>query len=174
VEATNAPTFGEGGLSLLEGKSAGVTFLVHCIHDTLRGVLLPLGASEGEIDLLGCMVAKPAGQNCTVPNLIPAKFTAQLSEGIVPATDLVRGLGANEEFANFKIEGIPCSAKGNVIVEGLQTVELPGSGTPALLHDLVFKKSGSKLKSQGAAASFSSTAKVKLVSDLSWLVVLGS
>jgi hypothetical protein len=174
TEITNETALGESGLSVLEGKSGGVAFTVHCTHDRFVALLLALGASEGEINFLGCKVEKPAGQGCTVPNLILANFTDQLSENVMPPTDLFKGLGANEKFAEFTIGGASCTAKNVIVVEGLQTAELGDPETALLSHTVVAKKSGSKLKIGGAVASFSSSATVSLESDLAWLVVLGT
>lgn len=171
-EITNEKVLGTSGLSLLEGTTVGVAFKIHCTHDVFAGLLLALGASEGEIDFLGCLVEKPA--NCTVNNLIIASFTDQLSENVMPPTDLFKGLGATEEFAKFNIAGGSCSAASEITVLGLQTVEIGDPETALLSHTLVAKKSGSKLKVGGAIASFSSTATVRLESDLPWLTLLGT
>jgi hypothetical protein len=173
-EITHDTLVGESGLSLLEGKSGGVAFTVHCPHDTIWILILALGVTHGEISFLDCSIAKPAGQGCTVPFLIGVEFLDQLSANIMPPTDLFKGLGANEEFSKFTIGGAGCTAKGSIVVEGLQTAELPGSETSGVEHEVVAKKSGSKLKIGGAVASFSSSAKVKLKSGLPWLIDLGS
>jgi hypothetical protein len=167
--AAGENALGTSGLSVLEGHAGGAALKIDCKDDTFSGELKALGGSSGEIQFLGCTVVEPTG--CVVAEPIKAVFTDQLSENIMPASDLFKGSGPEEEFSTLKIT--VCSIAGSYPVTGLQTVELPGGETAAIEHPVVAKKAGSKLKIGVETASFSSTALVKLESGASWLVMLG-
>jgi hypothetical protein len=168
---------GESLLSLLASKVGTAEVVLHCTHDLFYGLLHLLGLFLGEISFLGCTVEKPAGQGCTVGEgvnkLIRALLHIQLSSGIMPATGLATGSGPGEEFSKLTIAGAACTVKNTYTVSGLQTVEFPSGETSGVVHLVVAKKSGSKLKLGVEVASFSSIAHVHLASGLPWLIMLG-
>jgi len=173
----NEKVLGTSGLSVL-ASTVGITEVkLHCTHDLFSATLKLLGLATGEIDFLGCTVEKPA--NCTVGEgankLILAKFHLQLSSGLMPATGLATGTGTGvpEEFTKITIAGATCSIANTYTISGLQTVEFPDGEGSLVVHEVVAKKAGSKLKLGGELASFSSTAKVHLASSLPFLIMLG-
>jgi hypothetical protein len=163
---------GTVGLALFASTIGGAEFKLHCKDAEGRGTLELLGASKEEVEFLGCRATAPL--NCSVNESITAKFTAQLSSGIMPATGLIKGSGSGEELAKITITGASCSVAGSYTVSGLQTVEIPSGETSLSEHEIVAKKSGSKLKLGTEIGSFSTTAKVKLTSGSAFLIMLGS
>lgn len=163
---------GTSGLTLYEISTGGISIKFHCISGALQGTLSLLGASEGKIHFLGCSVVNPP-RCVVVESLIAFGFTAQLSEGTVPATDLYQGSNG-DGFASFSVAGPECGISGKFQIAGLQTFELPEGEVSKTEHEFVAKKSGSKLLGVGATLWFTTTEKVKLTSGLPWLVGLGS
>jgi hypothetical protein len=91
----------------------------------------------------------------------------------MPATGLITGTRSGEELTTLTIAGGSCIIAGTYTVSGLQTVELPSGKTSLVEHEIVAKKSGSKLKLGTESVSLSSTAKVHLASGSSWLIMSG-
>ena len=169
---------GEGGLTLLAGKVGVTETRFDCTHDLLNATLRLLGLATGEFDFLGCTVEKPAGQGCTlgegVHKLISMQVHLQLSSGLMPATGLITGAGSGEELTSYTVAGASCSIAGTYKLTGLQTVEFPSGETSLVEHEIIAKKSGSKLKLGTETLSLSSKAKVHLASGSSWLIMLGA
>jgi hypothetical protein len=183
VEIHESAVTGESGLSVLAVTISGAEIKIHCKDGRFAGTLHLLGLATGEVDFLGCAVEKPAG--CSVqgdvshPGLVLAFVHIQLLSGLMGAgllgvaTGNATGGTEPEEFAKLEITGT-CVAKGTWTVSGLQPVEFPEAETGKVEHEIVARKANSKLKFGGNAASFSSTAKVHLDSNESWLVMLGT
>jgi hypothetical protein len=164
---------GGSGLSLLVSTAGGAEVKLRCLNGLFNATLKLLGLATGEIDFLDCTVQKPAGQGCTISSLILVKIHLQLSSGLMPATGLATGTGPEEEFTTVIVSGGSCVIAGTYKITGLQTVEFPSGETSLVEHEVVAKKSGSKLKFGLDLASFSSTTKVHLASSASWLIMLG-
>lgn len=169
---------GESTLTLMSWTVGALEVKFHCAHGLFNATVKLLGLAEGELDILSCTVERPAGQGCTVGEgankLILALVHLQLSSGLMPATGLITGTkGTGEELAKFAIAGASCSVKNTYTLTGLQTVEFPGRETSLVEHEIVAKKSGSKLKLGTEVASFSNKTKVHLASGSSFLIMLG-
>jgi hypothetical protein len=182
VEIHELSVTGEGGLSVLALTIAGTETKLHCKDNRFAGTLHLLGVAIGEVDFLGCTVEKPAG--CSVqgdpghPGLVLASIHIQLLSDLMGSGLLGLATGNStggeaEEFTKLEITG-SCVLKGSWIVTGLQILELPEGETGKVEHEIVAKKANSKLKFGGNVASFSSTAKVHLDSNESWLIMLGT
>lgn len=169
-EITNLLVLGTSGLSLLVGRAGGGQVKIHCADDTFHGFLEKLGTGKGTITYLTCSVVEPAG--CGVNQPIEAKVTTSLTSGVMPPTATFTGAGANELFATITIT--TCSIAKAYEVTGLQTVELPDAEGFLVNHELVAKKTGSKLKFGTEAATYSGTALVHLDSLLPWATLLGT
>lgn len=161
---------GAVGLALFVARLGGAEVKLHCQDGKGKGTFESLGASKGEVEFLGCSVAVPSG--CVVTNPIIATFKGQLSSATMPATDLVIGAGAGEEFTKVTIT--TCSISGSYTVSGLQTVEFPKGEESLAEHEFVAKKAGSRLKIGAETGSFSGTAKVHLTLGAAYLIVLGT
>jgi hypothetical protein len=116
-------------------------------------------------------------QGCTLgegaKHLILMRVHLQLSSGLMPATGLIAGTGPGEELTTYTVAGAACSVAGTYKLTGLQTVEFPSGEISLVEHEIVAKKSGSKLKLGTEPLSLSSKAKVHLASSSSWLIMLG-
>jgi hypothetical protein len=162
---------GTTGLMLFHASAGGAEVKVDCKDGKGKGTFELLGTTKGEVEFLGCSVISPP--NCGINNPVIAKFTSQLSTGTMPATDLITGAGPDEEFTKATITGASCSLANTYSVSGLQTVELPNGETSLAEHEIVAKKSGSKIKLGTETGSFSTTAKVQLTSNALFLIMLG-
>lgn len=183
VEIHELAVEGESGLSVLAATISALEVKIHCKDDRFVGALHLLGLATGVVDFLGCTVERPRG--CAVqdgaehPGLVLAfvhiQLLANLMEGELLALATGNGTGGEaEEFAKIEITGEGCGFAGTFPITGLQILELPEGGSGKVEHEIVAKKANSKLRIGGSTASFSSTAKVHLDSDESWLIMLGT
>jgi hypothetical protein len=161
---------GTGGLWLFSSKVGATEVKLHCPDSTLSGTLQLLGLALGEISFLGCLAEKPA--NCTIPSLILAIFHLQ-------ATATSKGLltghktGATQEFTNVTLSGSSCAIANNYTITGTQEVEFPFGVEGLVNHEIVARKSGSKLKFGAENASMSFSSSIHLDSDELWLIMAG-
>jgi hypothetical protein len=134
------------------------------------------GASKGEITFTNVTVVKPA--KCIVKEPIVAKFTAQLATPPAAITDLFKGSGAEETFAEieFKDKGTEvCPLKNQTFkVKGTQKAEFDaGIETITENHEVIAKASGSNLKLGPNAATFEATFKeVEPITEDPWAILL--
>jgi hypothetical protein len=166
---------GESHLAVLASTFGGAEIKLHCPDGLVRGETHLLGLILGEFDFLGCTVETPA--NCTVGEgtnkLILMLFHIQLLPNLMPALGLATGTGPEEELMKMKISGTSCTVAGEYKISGLQSLEFPNGESGLVNHEIVAKKSLSKLKLGVEKISFSSTALVHLHSLESWLIMLG-
>jgi hypothetical protein len=169
---------GLSGLSILTGKIGTSEVRIDCLDDHVHGVLELLGKNKGEITFLNCKLEKPAG--CKLSNAEETKIVSKVNSQLIghpgPAQILFSEQGAGP-FAVIEIANAgtcPPGVPGNYNVTGEQKCELPSWETFALLHEVVCTKALSVLKLGVEKATFSSTAKLWLESDLAWGVRLGS
>jgi hypothetical protein len=151
VPVTHLAVSGEGGLAILASKVGAVEVKFHCTDDKLAGTLGLLGLASGEEVLLGCATEKPA--NCTIPSLI-------LTEVHIQVESATKGLfsgakGGTGEFTTITVSGSSCAISGSYPITGTQEVEFPEGQAGKKEHEIVAKKSGSKLKIGEESGSFS-------------------
>lgn len=168
---------GLSGLSLLVGKIGGVTARFHCIKDDVVGTLELLGLNKGTITFLECKMTEPSGCKLSAAQetKIEIEVLSELTGHPEEAKLLFKLHGPS--FVKLSVEnggGCPEGIPGSYDVTGDQTCSLPEWNVLKLLHEVVCVKTQSHLQLGGAAASFSSTAKLRLESDLNWAVLLGS
>lgn len=164
-EVANPEVEGTSGQSVLESEVGGSKIKIECEEDSFKGTLEAEGKSKGKIEFKkGCKVATPSG--CGVSEPILAEFSGQLTS---TPEDEFTGSGSGEEFAKIKIT--KCTLKGTYSVKGKQLCKLDNTyATLQEEHELICEKSGSKLKLETEPASFSSTAKIKLVGGGNWAI----
>lgn len=166
TEATSAE--GTSGHTLVASKVGTVEVRIECTEDSLTSTFEVSGTGKGTILFKNCTATKPA--NCTTSSIIEAKIKSELIESGGNPVEALTGAGAEEELANITLTGGSCSITGTYALTGEQICELPKAGEELAEHELVCKKSGSKLKFGSEGASFSSTEKVKITSGKLWLV----
>ncbi len=164
--ASGTKVTGTSGLSILESEIGKEKITIECEEDAFSGTLEASGKSKGTIEFKkNCKVAKPAG--CGVEEPIVASFEDQLTS--TPEDEFTGTLGAGEEFAKLTLT--TCALKGTYAVKGKQLCKLDSTyATLQAEHELICEKTGSKLKLGTKTASFSSTAKIKLVGGGNWAI----
>ncbi len=168
---THLAVSGESGLSVLEGKVGITSVTIHCKDDKFAGTFKLLALAEGEIDFLGCSVEKPA--TCATSALILAVVHIQAKSATTGLATGTKTGGVPEEFTSVALTGGSCAIAGNYAILGLQEVEFPKGGEGLVEHEIVAKKTGSKLMMGEEPASFRSTAKVHLDSNEAYLIMAG-
>jgi hypothetical protein len=164
-EATNIE--GTSGLSLLTGKVGGAEVKLECAKDTFTGTVEAAGKSTATLLLKECAETKPA--NCKVPATIEGKLKDKLI-GTTTPEDEFEATKAEGTIAEIVVSGTECAITGTYALKGAQTCELPKVEEELAEHEVVCKKTGSKLKLGLESATFSSTEKAKLTSGKKWSV----
>lgn len=109
------------------------------------------------MELKTCTVAKPA--NCTVTEPIKAEFKGQLEEAEKKVLNKLTGSKASEEFTGISFNGGSCVIAGTTALKGTQKCGFDsGIELFKLEHEMICKKTGSKLTLGTASASFAGTA----------------
>jgi hypothetical protein len=162
---------GTSGVTLLDGQVRGTAVKIECKMTRFKLKLLTLGKLFGALEMLECKTTAPAG--CVIMEAFEPKVTGQLVGVMGKPEYELAGSKPGEELFSIEINNCP-TAEGIFAVTGQQLVEDTSGEGLALAHEIVAKKSGSKLKLGSEPASFSSTVKVQLESDLAWLIMLGS
>jgi hypothetical protein len=163
TEATN--TEGTSGLSLLTGKVGGAEVKLECAKDTFTGTVEAAGKSTATLLLKECAETKPA--SCKVPATIEGKLKDKLIGSLAPE-DEFEATKAEGTIAEIAVSGAGCAITGTYALKGTQVCELPKVEEELTEHEIVCKKTGSKLKLGSETASFSSTEKAKLTSGKKW------
>ena len=168
---TGSSVLGTGGTAVFASHLGGSEAKFECPSNDFNVTLESLGAGTGLILFLGCKETAPVGCELSAKQEkeIDVRFTAQL-ESATLAT--LTGSKGGSEFTTLEIVG--CSLAGNYTVTGSQMVEIPEGGTSKVDHEVIAKKSQSKLKLGVELASFSSTTNNAMLSGgLAWLVMSG-
>lgn len=175
---------GGGGVSML-AATIGSEAKFECKEDTFAAELESSGKGKGTITLLNCKETKPL--HCKLSAAEEKEMKIHVSESLIgklekpgePEAEFT-GAGAGEELITLEIEHesneCPIPA-GGYKVTGKQDAELPKAEESLAEHEIIAKKTGSKMKIGGNEASLSSTAKVKLLAPhegAAWYVGLGT
>lgn len=172
LQIHSAGVNGTASLTVIASKWGTTEIKLHCTDGLLAYQLHLSGLAEGEFDLLGCTLEKPA--NCVVPSSLLMDIGIQLSSEITGTATGDKPGGSSEEFASFTISGGSCSIAGTYTITGQQTLEIPEGGVSKIGHEIVAKKSGSKLRFGAESASMSTAVDWHLESEEYWLVMLGA
>jgi hypothetical protein len=164
-----AEVLGTSGVGLFEGKIGGASVKAECKSGFLQHSLLELlGKSKGVGFGKECKVLNPA--ECKIDENLGGQATGELIGKLEkpgkPEVEFT-GAGAGEEFLTVAVTG--CSLAGEYKITGKQRCELPKAEEFLVEHEVVCKKSGSKLKLGVETASVSGTAKGKLMGALEGL-----
>lgn len=165
TEATNIE--GTSGHSLLASKVGTAEVLVECGKDTFTGTVEAAGKSTATLLLKECVETKPS--TCKVPATIEGKLKDKLIGSSTPE-DEFEATKAEGTISEIVISGAECAITGTYLLKGAQACELPKGEEELAEHEVVCKKSGSKLKLGTESASFSSTEKGKMTSGKTWSV----
>lgn len=165
-----AEILGKSGIGVLEAKIGGAAVRAECKHGILKGQLELLGKRKGFGLGFECKVVEPAG--CLMNETLEGNAEGQLIGPMGTPREEFTGSGAEERFATVTIAA--CAIAGTYSVTGKQICELPKAEESLVEHEIVCKKSGSKLKVGLEPVTMSSTAKATLTSGEAWLVMLGS
>jgi hypothetical protein len=171
---------GTSSVSKLTATIAGASVEIECKKDTFSSTLEAGGKSgAGSISFKECTLL-PNETKCKLTSSekteIPTSFKEdQLEEVGGRLVDRFEKMGATNTFATIKIEPVgseKCTPEGEYKVTGSQYCDVDESNAEAKTlkkeHDLICTKTGSELKIGSNAASFTSTAKVKLASGGEW------
>lgn len=160
---------GTSGIGLFESHIGGVGVKAECKSGFLQHSLLEsLGKSKGIGFGKECKVLNPA--ECKINESLGGQATGELigkpEKSGKPEVEFT-GAGSEEEFLTVTLTG--CSLAGEYRIVGKQRCELPKAEEFLVEHEVVCKKSGSKLKLGVETASASGTAKGKLMGALEGL-----
>jgi len=175
---------GTGGVSTL-AATIGAEAKFECKDNTFTAELESSGKGKGTITLLDCKETTP--EHCKLTAAEEKEIKLSFTESLIgklekpgkPEAEF-SGTGPGEEIYKLEIEHETSECpipSGGYRVTGKQDAELPKAEESLEVHEIVAKKSGSKLKVGENEASLSSTAKVKLSSShesAPWYVGLGT
>jgi hypothetical protein len=152
------PFSGTGGVSLVAATIGGAEVKLECKIFEVKGNFTLLGQGEGSIVLFECKMILPANCKLTAPEeeKIEMKSIGAMIGTMGSAKVEFTGQGPGEQFYMIEIpSGGGCAIAGKYTVTGKQDCELPKIEEELVEHEVICKKSGSKLKAGTEAVTIS-------------------
>jgi hypothetical protein len=163
----------QGGNGKLETRIAGLPVYLECQENLSTGEIKKEGKSTFKIEFKNCFLVEKSKEGkkvfltaCTVEEPVISEGTDELIEHSVDK--FVGGKGAEELFAEVKIKGEACAAKGNFKAKNFQLCSMPESEFEKVLHWCIFTPAGSKLVFGGEPAQLFGEDQFKLKSQKRW------
>jgi hypothetical protein len=160
-----------GGSATLKSSLFKIEILITCKKNVLKGEIETEGKSKGEIIFEECSIgnSKEKFTNCEVAN-IKIKARDQLVENTKSVIE-DEFLPESKSLAEVVIKNSgekTCAEKGNFLVEGTQSCELPHSEELIVEHEIKCSPFGSALTFDKEAATLEAATKAKPASGRKW------
>jgi hypothetical protein len=152
------PARGNMGAATVSSTIGGTSVEVKCSKGLFESQPKETGLSSGGLmELKTCEVAKPA--NCTVAEPIKTEFNGQLEEAEKKVLNKLTGSKAGEELGEISFVGGSCAIAGTTKLKGTQKCGFDSEiELLKLEHEVICKKTGSKLTLGAEPASYAGTA----------------